>query len=249
MTKVIQIKDLVKHYYVGDIVVPAIQHIDIEIGQGEFVSIMGASGSGKSTLMNIIGCLDEPTKGQYFLDGEDVAKMTKNQHADVRNRKIGFVFQNFNLLPRTTALENVELPILYDRSGTNKNSKALAKEALIQVGLGDRMDHVPNQLSGGQKQRVALARALVNSPSILLADEPTGNLDSRTSIDMMKLFQKLNSRGITIIVVTHEHDIASYTSRTIFLRDGRIIKDRLQQAKQAALIPEKDMSDPAEEVV
>jgi putative ABC transport system ATP-binding protein len=249
MINVIEIKDLTKNYYVGDIVVPALQNINLDVESGEFVSIMGASGSGKSTLMNIIGCLDEPTEGQYFLDGQDVAKMMKNESADVRNRKIGFVFQNFNLLPRTTALENVELPILYDRSGQSKNSKILASQALAQVGLGDRMDHVPNQLSGGQKQRVALARALVNSPSILLADEPTGNLDSRTSIDIMKLFQELNSRGITIIVVTHEHDIASYTSRTIFLRDGRIIKDRLQQAKRAALLPEEDVDDPAEEVI
>jgi len=229
MKQVIKINDLVKNYYVGDIVVPAIQHIDMEIAQGEFVSIMGASGSGKSTLMNIIGCLDEPTEGQYFLDGEDVAKMSMNMYADVRNRKIGFVFQNFNLLPRTTALENVELPLLYDRSGEEKDASKLAKDALRKVGLSGRVEHVPSQLSGGEKQRVAIARALVNNPAIILADEPTGNLDSKTSIDIMQLFQDLNDQGITILIVTHEKDIAEYTKRTIFMRDGMKLWDKPQK--------------------
>lgn len=233
MNEVIHVKDLVKHYHIGDIVVKAIQTIDLDIEKGEFVSIMGASGSGKSTLMNIIGCLDQPTSGEYLLDGEDVSQMKKNYYADIRNKKIGFVFQNFNLLPRTSALENVELPLLYDRSGEEKNASKLAEEALRKVGLSGRMDHVPNQLSGGEKQRVAIARALVNNPAIILADEPTGNLDSKTSVDIMKLFQELNEQGITILIVTHESDIAEYTKRTIFMRDGIKVWDKPQKFVKA----------------
>ncbi len=229
MNNVIHVKDLVKHYYVGDIVVKAIQHIDLDIDKGEFVSIMGASGSGKSTLMNILGCLDQPTSGQYLLDGQDVSEMSKNLYADIRNKRIGFVFQNFNLLPRTSALENVELPLLYNRSGEEKDAHALAEASLRKVGLEGRMEHVPNQLSGGEKQRVAIARALVNDPAILLADEPTGNLDSKTSVDIMRLFQELNKQGITILLVTHEKDIAEYTKRTIYLRDGKKLWDRPQK--------------------
>jgi putative ABC transport system ATP-binding protein len=188
---------------------------------------MGASGSGKSTFMNIIGCLDKPTSGEYFLDGVLTSKLDKNQYAEIRNQKIGFVFQGFNLLSRTTAIENVELPLMYDRHHRIKDPKKKAMEVLQRVGLGERMDHVPNQLSGGQQQRVAIARALVNEPSLILADEPTGNLDSRTSVDVFGLFQKLNNEGITIVLVTHEHDYANFAKRIVELRDGKIIRDHL----------------------
>jgi putative ABC transport system ATP-binding protein len=210
---------------VGDLVVHALQRIDINITQGEFVAIMGASGSGKSTLMNIIGCLDSPTSGEYILDKMNINSLTKDEYADIRNQKIGFVFQGFNLLPRTTALENVELPLLYDRKERIKNPRQQAIKALESVGLAERINHVPNQLSGGQQQRVAIARALVNNPAIILADEPTGNLDSRTSIDVMSVLQKLNQQGKTIILVTHEPDIAQFAKRSIKLRDGKIIED------------------------
>ncbi|MBN1779603.1 ABC transporter ATP-binding protein [bacterium] len=225
MKPVIEIKDIRKTYHVGEIDVHALRGVDMKVGAGEFLAIMGASGSGKSTLMNLIGCLDEPTSGQYFLDGIDVSDLSKNAYADIRNQKIGFVFQGFNLLPRTTALENVELPLFYDRTHRIRDPGSAATEALERVGLADRMDHVPNQLSGGQQQRVAIARALVNRPSILLADEPTGNLDSRTSVEVMSVFQELNAQGITILIVTHEQDISRYTRRIVTMRDGHIMSD------------------------
>ena len=221
----IEIKDITKVYHVGEIDVHALRGIDLSVKAGEFLSIMGASGSGKSTLMNLIGCLDEPTSGQYFLDSVDVSNLSKNEYADIRNQKIGFVFQGFNLLPRTSALENVELPLFYDRSHRIQNPRLAAEAALERVGLSDRMDHMPSQLSGGQQQRVAIARALVNQPSILLADEPTGNLDSRTSVELMSVFQELNSQGITILLVTHEEDISRYSRRIVRLRDGQILDD------------------------
>ena len=225
MKSVIDIKEIKKTYHVGEIDVHALRGVDLTVQSGEFLAIMGASGSGKSTLMNLIGCLDDPTSGQYFLDGTDVSALTKNEYADIRNQKIGFVFQGFNLLPRTTALENVELPLFYDRTSRIKDPAKASRESLERVGLADRMDHVPNQLSGGQQQRVAIARALVNQPSILLADEPTGNLDSRTSVEVMSVFQELNEQGMTILIVTHEDDISKYAKRVITMRDGHILND------------------------
>ena len=227
MNKVIETRNLTKTYQIGDVAVHALRGIDLQVLSGEFVAIMGASGSGKSTLMNLLGCLDQPTAGDYFLDGLDVRALSKNEYATVRNQKIGFVFQGFNLLPRTTALENVELPLIYDRSGRIADPRKAAIAALERVGLADRVFHEPQQLSGGQQQRVAVARALVNHPAIILADEPTGNLDSRTSVDLMSTFQELNEQGITIILVTHEPDIAQYAKRIVTLRDGLIIKDRV----------------------
>ncbi|MBN2425755.1 MAG: ABC transporter ATP-binding protein [Calditrichaceae bacterium] len=229
MKSVIQINDIKKIYHIGEIDVHALRGVNLSVNEGEFISIMGPSGSGKSTLMNLIGCLDEPTSGKYELDGIDVSSLSKDEYADVRNQKIGFVFQGFNLLPRTTALENVELPLLYDRNHRIKDPIKAAKEALERVGLAERIDHVPSQLSGGQQQRVAIARALVNKPSIILADEPTGNLDTKTSIEIMSVFQELNDQGITILLVTHENDISYYTRRIVKLRDGRIIKDEKPQ--------------------
>ena len=224
-----------KVYDMGKTKVHALRGIDLTVNRGEMIAIIGASGSGKSTLMNIIGCLDYPSAGSYLLDGVQVEKMTKNQLADIRNQKIGFVFQGFNLLARTSALENVELPLLYDRTRRNVKVRKAAREALERVGLGDRTDHEPNELSGGQQQRVAIARALVSSPAILLADEPTGNLDSRTSIEVLSLFQDLNAQGITILVVTHEHDIAKCAHRIIELRDGLVIRDeRVANRRDAA---------------
>lgn len=222
---VIQIEDITKVYATGKTEVHALCSVDLEVERGEMLAIMGASGSGKSTLMNILGCLDCPTTGVYLLDGIRADGLSKNQLADIRNQKIGFVFQGFNLLARTTALDNVELPLLYDRGGKELRTRELAAEALERVGLGDRLDHEPSELSGGQQQRVAIARALVTAPSILLADEPTGNLDSRTSIEVLALFQDLNNQGITVLVVTHEPEIAKYAKRIIELRDGRIIRD------------------------
>ncbi len=222
---VIQIRRLKKHYKVGDETVRALDGVDLDICQNEFVAIMGASGSGKSTLMNILGCLDRPSGGSYTLDGIQVETLDKNELADVRNRKLGFVFQGFNLLARTSAIENVELPLLYDRTGRKLATRVMAREALERVGLGERLDHEPAELSGGQQQRVAIARALVTGPSLLLADEPTGNLDSVTSLEVMGLFQELNAEGVTILVVTHEPDIALYTKRLVELRDGRVIRD------------------------
>jgi putative ABC transport system ATP-binding protein len=244
--KVIATRELVKTFVVGDHQVKALRGINLDVSPGEFVTVTGASGSGKSTFMHIIGCLDRPTSGQYFLDRQDVSTMTKNDLAGVRNKKIGFVFQGFNLLSRTTALDNVELPMLY--GGTTLKTAERhrrAKEMLTAVGLGDRMQHYPNQLSGGQQQRVAIARALINNPSLLLADEPTGNLDSRTSIEVMGLFQRLNQeRGITVLLITHEHDIAEYGTRTVAFRDGRVVADspiahRRAAADELANLPEQ----------
>jgi len=220
----IKAENLTKTYLLGEVEVHALRNISLSISKGEFVSIMGASGSGKSTFMNLLGCLDTPTKGKYFFEGIDVSNLNKDELANIRNKKIGFVFQNFNLLPRTSAIENVELPLFYT-SLNNKERIERAKESLEKVGLAERMHHYPNQLSGGQQQRVAIARALVNNPSIILADEPTGNLDSHTSIEIMQLFQSLNKNGITIILVTHEPDIAQYSKRIITFRDGKIKSD------------------------
>lgn len=216
---------LTKTYQMGDIHVHALRGIDIEIKEGEFIAIMGASGSGKTTFMNLLGCLDKPTSGSYILDGINVHGMNDAEITKVRNQKIGYVFQSFYLLPRTTALENVELPLLYSRSVTHKERHTRSMHALETVGLGDRARHFPNQLSGGQQQRVAIARAIVNDPVFLLADEPTGNLDTRTSVEVMAFFQKLHTQGKTIILVTHEFDISQYSKRIITFRDGRIISD------------------------
>lgn len=229
-----QVRGLRKTYTMGTNQVHALAGVDLDVRPGELIAIMGASGSGKSTMMNIIGCLDYPSEGSYTLDGIRVDTLSKNQLADIRNQKIGFVFQGFNLLARTTALENVELPLLYDRTPGKKKTKELAKEALELVGLGDRIDHVPSELSGGQQQRVAIARALVTKPAILLADEPTGNLDSKTSVEVMDLFQTLNDQGITVLLVTHEHDVAEYAKRVIELKDGKIIRDQVQEQRRAA---------------
>jgi putative ABC transport system ATP-binding protein len=225
MSPVIEIKKLTKIYKMGDVSVQALRGISLTVEKGEFLAIMGASGSGKSTLMNVIGCLDKPTSGDYFLDGVNVNDLSRDEYADIRNRRIGFVFQGFNLLARTSALENIELPLFYDRSGRIKEPGKRAIQALERVGLGDRMHHEPNQLSGGQQQRVAIARALVNDPSLILADEPTGNLDTRTSIEIISLFQELNDQGITIILVTHENDIAKYSKRIVDMRDGVVLDD------------------------
>jgi putative ABC transport system ATP-binding protein len=225
---VIQVRNLVKTYVVGEVEVRALRGLSLDVQHGEFVAVTGPSGSGKSTLMHILGCLDRPTSGQYILDGEDVSRMSKDQLAVVRNRKIGFVFQGFNLLSRTSALDNVELPLLYGgtRMKTGERHRR-AVEMLNAVGLGHRLDHHPNQLSGGQQQRVAIARALVTQPAILLADEPTGNLDTRTSIEIMAIFQRLSrERGITVLLITHEHDIAEYGTRIVQCRDGHIVSDQ-----------------------
>lgn len=222
--KVISINDIAKHYQVGTQLVKAIRTISIEIHKNEYVALMGPSGSGKSTLMNILGCLDTPTRGEYFLAGQDVSKMMDNELAEIRNREIGFVFQTFNLLPRSTALENVMLPLIY--AGYSKSDRVKkATETLGHVQLSDRMDHRPNELSGGQRQRVAVARALVNNPSIILADEPTGNLDSKTSVEIMGLFEEIHAAGNTVIVVTHEEDIAKHCHRIIRLIDGEVASD------------------------
>ncbi|HET8775339.1 MAG TPA: ABC transporter ATP-binding protein [Thermoanaerobaculia bacterium] len=222
---VIRTHELTKTYVSGTNEVHALRGIDLTIEQGELVAIMGTSGSGKSTLMNLLGCLDSPTSGAYELDGVRVESLGKNELAAIRNQKIGFVFQGFNLLPRTTALENVELPMLYDRSGKKRDTKALATKALERVGLGGRLDHQPSELSGGQQQRVAIARALVTGPALVLADEPTGNLDTRTTIEVMALFQELNEQGITIVLVTHEPEVAVYAKRIVEVRDGRVVRD------------------------
>jgi len=251
MNTVIHLEDIQKTYHTGDVDVHAVRGVSVDMSEGEFVALMGASGSGKSTMMNIIGCLDRPTKGKYLLDGIDVSELSRDELADIRNQKIGFVFQGFNLLARTSALENVELPMLYARQripGRNQRERAI--KALGTVGLGDRADHKPNQLSGGQQQRVAIARALANQPSLLLADEPTGNLDTRTSVDIMGVFQQLNDQGMTIVMVTHELDIARFTKRMVVMRDGKVVSDtpvtkrllaetelqHLQEEQKAALL-------------
>ena len=226
MPKVIQIEQLKKTYHLGKVKVEALRGVSFEINTGEFVSIMGPSGSGKSTLMHIIGCLDYPTGGKYFLSGQDVTKLNDNQLALFRNQKIGFVFQQFNLLPKATILRNVELPLTYNNTNS-KNKKRLAVQALEEVGLSDRLKHRPNEISGGEKQRVAIARALINRPSIILADEPTGNLDSKTGQDIMKMIDKLHDEGNTIILVTHEPEIARYAKRVIHLKDGVIDRDEV----------------------
>jgi putative ABC transport system ATP-binding protein len=223
---VIEVKKLSRIFRNGDIEVHALKDVDLVIGPGEFVAIMGASGSGKSTLLSILGCLDKPTTGEYFLDGVHVTGLDKNELADVRNQKIGFIFQSYNLLPRTTALENVGLPLVYNRSSLFGNPREIATKALQQVGLGDRLHHKPNQMSGGQQQRVAIARALVNDPAIILADEATGNLDSKASIEIAELFVRLNDAGKTIIMITHEPDIAQYAKRIVTFRDGIIAADQ-----------------------
>jgi putative ABC transport system ATP-binding protein len=228
MATVISVKQLVKTYVVGEVEVKALRGVNLDVPQGEFLAVSGPSGSGKSTFMHIVGCLDRPTSGQYLLDGQDVSKMSKDALAAVRNKKIGFVFQGFNLLSRTSALDNVELPLLYGGNGLKTADRhKRAVEMLDLVGLGNRTDHHPNQLSGGQQQRVAIARALINKPSILLADEPTGNLDTRTSIEVMGIFQRLNQeRGITVVLITHEVDIAEYGTRTVTFRDGQVVADK-----------------------
>lgn len=228
----IEVRDLVKVYRMGKVEVPALRGVSFQVQEGEMLSIMGASGSGKSTLMNIIGCLDRPTSGQYILEETEIGKLGDNELAELRNRRIGFVFQIYNLLPRTSALSNVELPLVYSRS---RQRRERALRALEQVGLAQRASHRPNELSGGEQQRVAIARALVNNPALILADEPTGNLDTQSSREIMAIFQQLNRQGITIVMVTHEPDIAAYTQRTIHLRDGQIIADeRIAPPMEAA---------------
>ena len=243
--KVIELKDIRRDFLVGDEVVHALRGVSFDICEGEFVTIMGTSGSGKSTLLNTLGCLDTPTKGEYLLDGISVRTMSKSQRAVLRNRKIGFVFQSYNLLPKTTAVENVELPLMYNASVSAAERRKRAVDSLIAVGLGDRLEHKSNQMSGGQMQRVAIARALVNDPAVILADEATGNLDTRTSFEILMLFQKLHQEGRTIIFVTHNPEIAQYSSRNIWLRDGQVIEDTtnpsIQSAKEAyRLLPKTD---------
>jgi putative ABC transport system ATP-binding protein len=226
MSAVVKLEQLCKTYHSGEVDVHAVRNVSLEIQRGEFVAVMGSSGSGKSTLMNMLGCLDRPTGGRYLLDGTDVARLSRDELATLRNSKLGFVFQSFNLLARTTAMENVELPLYYGKGRINPPlMREKARAALELVGLGQRADHHPSQLSGGQQQRVAIARALIRDPEVLLADEPTGNLDTRTSVEIMGLFQRLNEAGITIIMVTHELDIASYTKRNLIMRDGLLISD------------------------
>jgi putative ABC transport system ATP-binding protein len=245
---VIELEHIHKTYTMGDVEVHALRGISLTIKEGEFVAIMGTSGSGKSTTMNIIGCLDQPTRGTYILDGQDVSQMSKDERADIRNRKLGFVFQGFNLLSRTSALENVELPMLYAGIDSDERHKR-AMDALASVGLTGREQNHPNQLSGGQQQRVAIARSLVNRPALILADEPTGNLDSRTSIEVMEIFQKLNrEQGITLVLVTHETDIAEYADRVVVFKDGKIRKDyrvaeRRDAARELKLMPEIEDED------
>jgi len=231
----VRLIDVHKTYRTGEMEIPAVRGVSLDIKCGEFVALMGASGSGKSTLMNILGCLDRPTSGHYVLDGADVSGRDRDRLADIRNRKIGFVFQNFNLLPRTSARENVELPLLYAAQRlTSAQLREKADHVLASVGLAGREDHHPSQLSGGQQQRVAIARALINDPEVVLADEPTGNLDSRTSVEIMGIFQQLNEHGITIVMVTHEQDIAAYARRNVVMRDGVVLSDKVVLQRSAA---------------
>ena len=247
--QLIHIDHLVKTYLLGEVEVHALRGVSLSVSRGEFVAIMGASGSGKSTFMNVLGCLDKPTKGSYVLEDIDVSKLSRDQLAHIRNEKIGFVFQGFNLLSRTSAIENVELPLLYSSVSTADRHRRAVK-SLGMVGLADRAHHYPNQLSGGQMQRVAIARALVNDPSIVLADEPTGNLDSRTSVEVMGIFQQLNDKGITIILVTHEPDIAQFAKRHIVFRDGKIRSDKVNSNPKNApeVLKELPVIDDEEEV-
>jgi putative ABC transport system ATP-binding protein len=245
-TVAVRLEEVRKTYHTGEVDVHAVRGVSLEIARGEFIALMGSSGSGKSTLMNILGCLDRPTAGRYFLDGEDVSSLDRDELADVRNRKLGFVFQNFNLLARTSALENVELPLLYAEVAlTTAQLREKAEAVLAAVGLQGRGDHTPSQLSGGQQQRVAIARALINDPEVILADEPTGNLDSRTSVEVMEIFQRLNEKGITIIMVTHEADIAAYARRNVVMKDGLVqkdtaVRDRLNAASELERISASD---------
>jgi putative ABC transport system ATP-binding protein len=232
----VELVDVTKIYRMGDVEVPALRGVSLTIEEGDFVAIMGSSGSGKSTMLNILGCLDRPTTGSYRLNGTEVSRLDRNQLADIRNETLGFVFQSFNLLSRTSALENVELPMIYAGIGLRERHR-LARAALERVGLGDRLDHHPNQLSGGQQQRVAVARAIVTRPRVILADEPTGNLDSRTSVEIMALFQELGAAGMTVIVVTHESDISAYAKRVVVMRDGKVKEDRLQPMVRAVPPP------------
>jgi putative ABC transport system ATP-binding protein len=232
--KILELKDIRREFRMGSEVVRALKGVSFDVRAGEFLTIMGSSGSGKTTLLNTLGCLDKPTEGTYLLDGVDIRKLSRNDLARLRNHKIGFVFQAYNLLPRTSALENVELPLLYNPTIGVKARKERAIRSLEAVGLGDRLDHMPNQLSGGQQQRVAIARALVNEPVMILADEATGNLDSRTSFSIMALIQDLNAQGKTIVFVTHEPDIASFSSRTVMLKDGKVVKDSINENRRSA---------------
>jgi putative ABC transport system ATP-binding protein len=239
---IIEIRSLRKDYHIGEVTVHALRSVDLKIEDGEFVAIMGASGSGKSTMLNILGCLDKPSSGDYFLDSVDINALNKDALAKLRNKKLGFVFQSYNLLARTTALENVELPLFYNSKVRSKERKERALHALEAVGLADRMHHMPNQLSGGQQQRVAIARSLVNDPVLILADEPTGNLDTKTSFEIMELFQDLNEKGRTIVFVTHEADIARFATRNVIFRDGRIqreaiVNDRLYAKEMLRNLP------------
>ncbi len=234
MKEVIRTEKISKFYQTGSFEVKAVNNVNLKVNEGEFLAIIGASGSGKSTFLNLIGCLDVPTEGEYYLDGVLVNGLSKNKLADIRNQKIGFVFQGYNLLSRTTALDNVELPLIYNRRDKIKNPKELAIEALKKVGLEDRMHHDPSELSGGQQQRVAVARALVNNPAIILADEPTGNLDSKTSEEIIDLFKSLNQQGVTIMIITHEPDVAAHARRVVEFKDGSIIRDESKETKQSA---------------
>jgi putative ABC transport system ATP-binding protein len=238
-TDVIRIEDLTRVYQMGEVQVRALDGISLSIAPGEFVAVMGPSGSGKSTFMNIVGCLDRPTSGRYSLDGVDVSRLNRDERAEIRNGKIGFVFQSFNLLARTSALENVELPLIYSPNGQGaKRREEKARQCLETVGLAGREDHLPSQLSGGQQQRVAIARALINEPKLMLADEPTGNLDTKTSEEVMAVFQKLNEAGKTVVVITHEQDIAEFAKRVVMFRDGKVVEDRpVGRQRQASFRP------------